>query len=54
MITFGYVLLGFSGTMVLGNLVGGRLFDKRKAKPLMYLGGSDMVLSLLLLTIYPQ
>lgn len=54
LVVAGYVLLGFSGAMALGNLIGGRLFDKWKTKPLMYLGGSDMVLSLLLLAFYPQ
>lgn len=54
LVVAGYALLGFSGAMALGNLIGGRLFDKWKTKPLMYLGGIDMVLSLLLLAIYPE
>ena len=40
----GYTLLLFSGAMALGNLVGGRLFDKWHTKPLMYIGGMIIVL----------
>ena len=49
----GYVLLGFSGAMTVGNLIGGRLFDNWHQKKTMYLGGTTQVLSLCLLTLFP-
>lgn len=49
----GYTLLLFSGAMALGNLVGGRLFDKWHTKPLMYISGMIIVASLSLLALYP-
>nr|WP_017867478.1 MFS transporter [Ligilactobacillus pobuzihii]KRK09868.1 major facilitator superfamily permease [Ligilactobacillus pobuzihii E100301 = KCTC 13174]KRO00648.1 major facilitator superfamily permease [Ligilactobacillus pobuzihii]GEN48601.1 MFS transporter [Ligilactobacillus pobuzihii] len=49
----GYVLLGFSGAMTVGNLIGGRLFDNWHQKKTMYLGGATQVLCLCLLTLFP-
>ncbi len=54
LVTAGYVLFCFSGAMMLGNLIGGHLFDHWRQKPLMYLNGSGVVLALLLLGLFPQ
>lgn len=53
LVVAGYVLLGFSGAMTLGNLLGGRLFDNWHQKKTMYLGGTIQVIALLLLTVFP-
>ncbi|WP_277361328.1 MFS transporter [Weissella paramesenteroides] len=49
----GYTLLLFSGAMALGNFVGGRLFDKWRTKPLMYISTVTIIISLFLLALYP-
>lgn len=53
LVTAGYVLMGFSLAMVLGNLLGGWLFDHWKVKPTHYLGGLLVWLNLTLLIIFP-
>ena len=53
LVTAGYVLFCFSGAMMVGNLIGGKLFDSWKQLPLMYICGSGIVLALLL-GIFPQ
>lgn len=54
LVTAGYVLFCFSGAMMVGNLIGGKLFDSWKQLPLMYICGSGIVLALLLVGIFPQ
>lgn len=53
LVVAGYVLLGFSGAMTVGNLVGGQLFDSWHQKKTMYVGGITQVLALILLAIFP-
>ncbi|AMV62326.1 permease of the major facilitator superfamily [Pediococcus damnosus] len=53
-VTAGYVLFCFSGAMMIGNLIGGKLFDSWKQKPLMYLCGSGVVIALFLVGLFPQ
>lgn len=53
LVTSGYVLMGFSLAMVLGNLLGGWLFDHWKIKPTHYLGGVLVWLNLILLIVFP-
>lgn len=53
LVVAGYTLLLFSGAMVLGNLIGGQLFDRWRSKPLMYISAIIIVIALFLLTLYP-
>lgn len=54
LVTAGYVLFCFSGAMMIGNLIGGKLFDSWQQKPLMYLNGTGVVIALFLLGFFPQ
>lgn len=53
LVVAGYVLLGFSGAMTLGNLAGGRMFDAWNQKATMYTGGGLVVGALCLLAAFP-
>ncbi|WP_395387134.1 MFS transporter [Pediococcus parvulus] len=54
LVTAGYVLFCFSGAMMIGNLIGGKLFDSWRQKPLMYVNGIGVVTALFLLGLFPQ
>ncbi|WP_412988314.1 MFS transporter [Pediococcus siamensis] len=54
LVTAGYVLFCFSGAMMVGNLIGGKLFDSWQQKPLMFYSGSGVVLALVFLGLFPQ
>lgn len=54
LVVAGYVLLGFSGAMTVGNLLGGQLFDNWHQKKTMYLGGVTQVGALCLLALFPS
>ncbi|MHA8111127.1 MFS transporter [Lactobacillaceae bacterium Melli_B4] len=53
LVVAGYVLLGFSGATAIGNIIGGRLFDRWKVKPLMYISGLGTAITLGILSIIP-
>ncbi|KRM90654.1 major facilitator superfamily permease [Liquorilactobacillus cacaonum DSM 21116] len=53
LVVAGYVLMGFSIAMVLGNLLGGFLLDRWRVKGTHYLGGIIVIGSLAIIALYP-
>ncbi len=53
LVVAGFVLMIFSVAMMVGNLLGGFLFDHWKEKLSMYLGGTLIIISLGLITLFP-
>ncbi|AZZ60607.1 MFS transporter [Oenococcus sp. UCMA 16435] len=53
LVVAGFVLMIFPVAMMAGNLLGGFLFDHWKEKLSMYLGGTLIIISLSLITLFP-
>ncbi|MDN2453096.1 MFS transporter [Lactobacillus sp. UCMA15818] len=53
LVVAGYVLMGFSIAMVIGNLIGGFLLDRWKVKQTHYLGGAIVWFSLITIVVWP-